>query len=563
MLRLLPVLLLTVLLTACNGESNDGGTAPKTSTAPAAAAPSEPAEGPTKPVAYNADAPDNYLRPNYHFTPPAGWMNDPNGMVYHEGEWHLFYQHFPDDNVWGPMHWGHAVSTDLLAWEHLPIALYPDERGYIFSGSAVVDKGNTSGFGEDGKDPLVAIFTYHDIGAEKAGAADYESQGIAYSNDRGRTWTKYAGNPVIPNRGVKDFRDPKVFWDEQHEQWTMVLAAKDRVQFFASSDLKSWVYLSDFGQNEPNHTGVWECPELLRHRNVLTGEMIYLLTVSINPGGANGGSGTMYWAGDWDGKTFTPATDDATTAVADTVNWVDYGRDNYAGVTFSGAPGNRNVYMGWMSNWDYAQVVPTTSWRSAMTIPRDLHVTKTSFGTRLRQLPVPELKKLRGEKIELEMPRLPDGVTTVDLSQLETNGAYELELAVDLVGSDAEELYVTLSTQKGDRFYRFGYRRTPGEENVFFTDRRRSGPTDFSEKFAPENLTVAPRWSNEGILSLRIFFDRTSAEVFCDQGEPVLTDIFFPEEPFTMLSFEVSGSVGEGMPEGWRLAGATIWGLNN
>lgn len=553
MLRLFSLLLIPLLF-AC-GDDASSSPASSTTIAPAAAAKESPV-----PATYDPEAPDAHLRPNYHFTPPAGWMNDPNGMVYHEGEWHLFYQYYPDDNVWGPMHWGHAVSTDLVKWEHLPIALYPDDLGYIFSGSAVVDNGNTSGFGAGGKDPLVAIFTYHDMAAEKAGETDYESQGIAYSNDRGRTWTKYDGNPVIPNQGVKDFRDPKVFYDQLNSKWVMTIAAKDRVQFYGSGNLKDWTLLSEFGKNAPNHAGVWECPELITKPNPLTGEEESLLTVSINPGGANGGSGTFYFVGNWDGQTFTPRRE-ASFSPTDTVKWVDYGRDNYAGVTFSNAPDDRIVSMGWMSNWDYAQQVPTTSWRSAMTIPREFKVVNNDFGTRLQQQPVKELQQLRSGSIPLEMPRLEDGVTTIDLSQLETNGAYELDFTVDLVDSDAEELYVTLSTAKGDKFYRFGYSRRNGVENAFFTDRRQSGPTGFDEKFAPEKLTVAPRWTNEYTLRFHVYFDRTSAEIFCDEGNPVLTDIFFPEEPFTMLSFETSGSVGEGMPAGWHLMEGNIWGL--
>ncbi|MEM6771909.1 MAG: GH32 C-terminal domain-containing protein, partial [Bacteroidota bacterium] len=211
--------------------------------------------------------------------------------------------------------------------------------------------------------------------------------------------------------------------------------------------------------------------------------------------------------------------------------------------------------------WDYAQSVPTTSWRSAMTLPRELSLHTTDFGTRLRQTPVKELKKLREESIELEIPRLLDGVTSVDLSQLDANGAYELELTIDLVDSDAEELYITLSNTAGDQFYRFGYSRKSGVNNAFFTDRRSAGPTDFNKKFAPEELTVAPRWSNEGQLKIHAFFDRTSAEVFCDQGDPVLTDIFFPEAPFTMLTFETYGSAGEGMAEGWSLVEGRVFAL--
>jgi fructan beta-fructosidase len=487
-------------------------------------------------------------------------MNDPNGLLYHEGEYHLFYQYYPDDNVWGPMHWGHAVSEDLMSWENLPVALAPDELGYIFSGSAVVDHDNTSGFGKDGEPPLVAMFTYHDMAGEKAGKDDFQSQGIAYSNDKGRTWTKYTGNPVIPNQGTRDFRDPKVVRDNARDQWVMVLAAQDRVQFFGSKNLKDWTFLSDFGAGAKNHSGVWECPELMPMKVEETNDNAWLLSVSINPGGANGGSGTFYFPGDWDGTTFQ-ARREATNSPMDTVNWLDYGRDNYAGVSFDNVPNGRRIFLGWMSNWDYAQQVPTTSWRSAMTVPRELSLHETDFGTRLHQQPARELKKLRGKSIPLEFPRLLDGSTTIDLRPVAKNGAFEIDLAIDLMDSDAEELYITLSNTAGDKFYRFGYSRKADVDNAFFTDRRSVGNTGFHEKFAPEELTIAPRWTNDYKLRIHAYFDRTSAEIFCDQGDPVMTDIFFPEEPFTMLTFETYGSAGEGMQEGWSLLEGEIWGL--
>ncbi len=555
MQKLLPLFLILALLFSCGAEpSATENTAIQSDTAPA------PAAEKALPAEYDANAPDNHLRPNYHFTPPAGWMNDPNGMIYHEGEYHLFYQYYPDGNKWGPMHWGHAVSPDMIEWEHLPIGLYPDEKGYIFSGSAVFDWQNSSGLGTADNPPLVAIYTYHDMAGEKAGRDDFQSQAIAFSTDKGRTWTKYDGNPVIPNRGVRDFRDPKVIWDADHSQWVMVLAAQDRVQFFGSPNLTDWTFLSEFGENARNHSGVWECPELFPLTVMETQDEAWVLTVSINPGGANGGSGTFYFPGDWDGKSFSPRRE-AIFSPTDTVNWVDYGRDNYAGVTFSDAPDGRRTFMGWMSNWDYAQVVPTESWRSAMTIPRDLSLHATDFGTRLRQQPVEELKKMRGKNLPLDFPRIGDGVTNIDLSELGTNGAYEIDLTIDLVDSDATELNLTLSNKNGDVFYRIGYSRARGVTNAFFTDRRQAGPTDFNEKFAPESLTVAPRWSNDGELRIHAYFDRTSAETFFDEGDPVMTDIFFPEEPFTMLTLEVSGSSGEGMPEGWSLVKGNIWGL--
>ena len=243
-------------------------------------------------------------RPQFHFSPESKWMNDPNGMVYYDGEYHLFYQYYPDSTVWGPMHWGHAVSRDLVHWEHLPTALYPDSLGYIFSGSALVDWNNTSGFGKDGQPPLIAIFTHHDPVGEKAGRNDFQYQSIAYSNDKGRTWTKYEGNPVVPNPGIRDFRDPKVIWDKDSEQWIMVFAAWDHVKFYASPNLKDWTHLSDFGKAWGSHAGVWECPDLFPMQVEGSATQKWVLLLSINPGSVNGGSGTQYFVGDFDGKDF-------------------------------------------------------------------------------------------------------------------------------------------------------------------------------------------------------------------------------------------------------------------
>ena len=232
-------------------------------------------------------------RPTFHFTPPEKWMNDPNGMVYYAGEYHLFYQYYPDSTVWGPMHWGHAISKDLVTWEHLPIALYPDELGYMFSGSAVIDWKNTSGFGKDGQPPMIAIFTHHEPkGAASGTSKTFQYQSIAYSNDKGRTWTKYAGNPVVPNPGIKDFRDPKVIWDDATDQWVMVFAAWDHVKFYGSPNLKDWTHLSDFGKEWGTHAGVWECPDLFPLIVKGKGEKKWVLLQSLNPGGPNGGSGT-------------------------------------------------------------------------------------------------------------------------------------------------------------------------------------------------------------------------------------------------------------------------------
>jgi sucrose-6-phosphate hydrolase SacC (GH32 family) len=232
-------------------------------------------------------------------------MNDPNGMVFHNGEYHLFYQHNPDSTVWGPMHWGHAVSKDMIYWEHLPIALYPDSLGTIFSGSAVVDNNNTSGFGTAVNPALVAIYTYHDAEGEKAGRKDYQNQGIAYSLDNGREWITYDQNPVLRSPGIPDFRDPKVMWHEKSQQWIMALAVVDRISFYSSPNLKDWTKESEFGANIGAHGGVWECPDLFELQVEGTQDKKWVLLVSINPGAPNGGSGTQYFIGDFDGKNFT------------------------------------------------------------------------------------------------------------------------------------------------------------------------------------------------------------------------------------------------------------------
>ncbi len=281
-------------------------------------------------------------RPQFHFSPEEKWMNDPNGMVYYEGEYHLFYQYYPDSTVWGPMHWGHAVSSDMVHWEHLPVALAPDEHGYIFSGSAVVDWKNTSGLGKDGQPPLIAIFTYHKPEDEKTGEDYLQTQGIAYSNDKGRTWTKY-GELVLKNQGIIDFRDPKVNWHENSQQWIMTLAVQDHIEFYSSTNLISWDYESGFGKKLGGHGGVWECPDLFQLNVEGSNEKQWVLFVSICPGGPNGGSATQYFVGDFEGSKFTIKQSDT--------KWIDHGR---------------RLFLGWMSNWNYATVVPTEKWRNAI-----------------------------------------------------------------------------------------------------------------------------------------------------------------------------------------------------
>ncbi len=496
-------------------------------------------------------------RPQFHFSPKEKWMNDPNGMFFYAGEYHLFYQYYPDSTVWGPMHWGHAVSKDLTHWEHLPIALYPDSLGYIFSGSAVVDWKNTSGFGQNGEPPLIAIFTYHNMAAEKAGRTDFQYQSIAYSTDKGRTWTKYAGNPVVPNtENIRDFRDPKVMWHEVSGQWVMVFAAFDHVKFWGSKDLKKWEHLSDFGKEWGAHGGVWECPDLFPVAVESPGDTSqkWVLLLSINPGGPNGGSATQYFVGDFDGKKFSLNATFAPSVQGEKAVWLDHGRDNYAGVTWSDVPreDGRRLFMGWMSNWDYATVVPTEAWRSAMTLPRVLNLKKTGAGYRVFSQPVEELKKLRAASRKLEQT---DITGVLDLTQQIGISPAQMELVLEFEPEDgaSADFGVELSNANGER-YRIGYNAAT---NQFYSDRTKAGDAAFSEKFAGK-IHVAPRLSSDKTVRFHLFFDVASAELFADGGATVLTDIFFPSEVFSSVKvFAEKGKVKLSKGEAYSLK--SIW----
>lgn len=472
---------------------------------------------------------DTDFRPNFHFTPESGWMNDPNGMFYHNGYFHLYFQHYPDDNVWGPMHWGHAISTDMITWKEQPIALYPDEKGYIFSGSAVVDHNNTSGFGEEGKTPIIAMFTYHDPKGEKEGEIDYQSQAIAYSLDEGKTFTKYEGNPVIENPEIRDFRDPKITRDEVHDQWVMVLSADDKTMFYTSQNLKDWELASEFGRGLGAHGGVWECPDFIQMKVDGTDEKKWVLIQSLNPGGFNGGSGTQYFVGDFDGKTFT--LDESMKGVGeDHSYWIDFGKDNYAGVTWANIPkeNGRTLFMGWMSNWLYAQEVPTETWRSAMTIARELKLTKTEDTYRVISSPVAELEKYKGEAFTKNSITV-EGETKIAASQ-------EINLSNSVISFEIENLkeqeyHFSLSSE-GDDILKFGYDHNKKE---FYIDRSQSGLTDFSENFG-DKISTAPRLSEASNLKVKAILDNMSIELFFDNGETVMTEIFFPEQPIKSLN---------------------------
>ena len=474
---------------------------------------------------------ETLYRPNFHFTPQKGWMNDPNGMIFLNGQYHLFYQHYPDATVWGPMHWGQATSKDLVQWEHQPIALYPDSIGMIFSGSAVLDCNNTSGLGRNGVAPLVAIFTQHFMPGEKAGRTDFQNQSIAYSLDEGKTWTKYAGNPVLKTPNLKDFRDPKVIWHAPTQKWIMSLAVADHVEFYSSPNLINWTKESEIGKNLFAHGGVWECPDLL-HINK-NGKTIWVLLVSMNPGGPNGGSATQYILGDFDGHEFKPYSTD--------IKWMDYGPDNYAGVTFSNV-GDRNILIGWMSNWNYANVVPTEKWRSAMTVPRELSlIEQPSYkngivNAKLTDMllasnPVKELnaaftKTLSKESIRSEktFSLMSPANTIPNRIDLTTGSLYSFEI----IFSNAfnEKLIIGYDSAKIQ----------------YYIDRSQAGIANFNDGFA--SVAVAPRLSGGIMLNLSILIDKTSIELFADGGRTVMTALFFPTHPYTKCILQSKNGIG-------------------
>ena len=455
-------------------------------------------------------------RPQFHFSPPKNWMNDPNGLVYYDGEFHLYYQYYPDSNVWGPMHWAHAISEDLVHWKHLPVALFPDSLGTIFSGSAVLDWENTAGLQTGNLPSMIAIFTQHSEDKLKQGRDDFQEQSIAYSNDKGRTFNKYAFNPVIKNEGERDFRDPKVRWDERFQKWIMVFAAGQKVKFYSSRNLLNWEYLSEFGIGEGAHGGVWECPDLFPLK--IVNEEKWVLLVSINPGAPNGGSGTQYFIGNFDGTKFTNENPNNTTL------WLDYGPDNYAGVTWSDIPvkDGRRIYIAWMSNWNYAQSVPTINWRGAMTIPRELELKNTNSGIRVFSTPVNEMIKLRKAAQNLDL--LKDSLCKI-------SGLNELIFKIDLKNSSSDSFGVIFSNAKNESLI-FGF---DNQHNQFYIDRTKSGKISFSRGFSGKHF--APRIINDSILEIRLFLDYTSLELFADQGSVTMTETFYPNEKINQVMF--------------------------
>lgn len=494
----------------------------------------QPADNETESVSY-----DELYRPQHHFTPINNWMNDPNGLVYHKGEYHLFYQHNPFGNTWGHMSWGHAVSDDLVHWEHLPLALKEENNIMIFSGSAVVDHNNTTDFGTEDNPPLVAIYTGHHTDSEPP----IQDQRIAYSLDEGRTWTKYQGNPVID--GTEDFRDPKVVWHESSKKWVMVVAlsAEQVVQFYGSKDLKEWELLSEFGPAGAADGILWECPDLFELQ--VDGDSTqsrWVLQVDVNPGAVAGGSGGQYFVGYFDGQSFTedPSTQGQTL-------WVDYGRDFYAVQSFSDIPAEdgRRLWLAWMNNWDYANRIPTDPWRSAMSVPRQVGLTLTDNGYRVIQTPLAELQSLRASHTELQdIEILPGSSKPLDFI------GKEYELVVELNAGDAQTFGLKVR-KGGDEETVIGYDTGKKE---FFADRTRSGNVAFDSLFA--SIQQAPMSLNNNKIRLHLFVDRSSIEVFTDEGKVAITDRIFPSDKSTGVELFSEGGTA-------ILVSLDIWELDS
>ncbi|MEO7318650.1 MAG: glycoside hydrolase family 32 protein [Chthoniobacteraceae bacterium] len=470
-------------------------------------------------LAATAFAQGEPFRPQVHFTPEKNWMNDPNGMVFFEGEWHLFYQYNPHGDKWGHMSWGHSVSRDLVRWEHLPLALAEEDGVMIFSGSAVVDWKNTSGFGKDGQPPLVAIYTGHREGRQ--------DQRLAFSNDRGRAWTKFAGNPVLDVK-MADFRDPKVFWHEATARWvmTVALSTEKKVHFYKSENLKQWKYAGEFGGAGATN-GLWECLDLFPLA-IEGGGTKWVLIVNINPDGPAGGSGCQYFVGDFDGAHFK-AENDAT-------RWADYGADFYAGVSWSDVPktDGRRVWLGWMSNWLYAQDVPTSPWRSAMTVPRELALRRTPDGLRLVQKPVAEFEKLR----EPDPRKFPGGTSAAAAKWLaaQANLPMLLDIEISFTGMTPKTSFaLRLHTAKDEHTTI----ALDAARSLLAVDRTHSGRTNFHREFSARH--EAPLRIADGRCTVRMLVDTSSLEVFAQNGETVLTDLIFPAAGPRSLSITTDG----------------------
>ena len=453
------------------------------------------------------------FRPVYHHTPAYGWMNDPNGMFYKDGLYHLYFQYNPYGSVWGNMHWGHSTSTDLMHWKFEGCAIVPDTWGAIFSGSCVVDHENTAGFG---KEAVVAFYT----SAKSTPWGDIQMQSMAYSLDNGKTFTKYEGNPILTS-SERDFRDPKVFWYVPGKHWVMILAVGQHMEIYSSVNLKEWKKESEFGAMQGAHGGVWECPDLVEIPVEGTREKKWVLICNLNPGGPFGGSAAQYFVGSFDGKKFVNESPTQT-------KWMDWGKDNYATVTWNNAPDGRCIALGWMSNWQYANNVPTRQYRSANTLARDLTLYREGQEVYLKSTPSVEVKKARGKKVSIPSFKVSEKHEIVNLFE-EKQGAYEVEIVIQNAG--ASKIAFCLLNDKGEKvsmYYDLNRKQ-------FVMDRSESGTVDFSKDFPA--VTVAPV-NVDKELTLRLFVDRSSIEAFGEDGKFVMTNLVFPSQPYVKMCFE-------------------------
>ena len=452
------------------------------------------------------------FRPVYHHTPAYGWMNDPNGMFYKDGVYHLYFQYNPYGSVWGNMHWGHSTSTDLAHWKYEGCAIVPDAWGAIFSGSCVVDKDNTAGFG---KGAVVAFYT----SAKSTPWGDVQSQSMAYSLDNGKTFIKYEHNPILTST-ERDFRDPKVFWYAPGKHWVMMLAVGQEMQIYSSGNLKEWKKESSFGAMQGAHGGVWECPDLVEVAVEGSKEKKWVLICNLNPGGPFGGSAAQYFVGSFDGKKFVNESPTQT-------KWLDWGKDNYATVTWSNAPAGRCIALGWMSNWQYANNVPTTQYRSANTLARDLTLYRAGGELYLKSKPSPEIKKARAEEKKISTFEVKGNYEVASLLA-DNKGAYEIEMTIENKGTS--KIDFSLMNEKGEKVAMY----YDVVRKQFVMDRSASGIVGFSRDFPA--VTVAPVRNTDQI-HLRLFIDRSSVEAFGEDGDYVMTNLVFPAEPYNRMVF--------------------------
>lgn len=489
-----------LVLTSCSKDSGNGIIEPDPTPTPTPTP--DPTPDPT-PTGY-----DEKYRPQIHYTPARNWVNDPNGMVYQNGTWHLYYQYNPYGNDWGNMSWGHATSTDLIHWTEQPVAMVKDELGDIFSGSAIIDKNNTAGFG---KDAMIAYFT---------SAGEHQQQSMAYSTDGGITFTKYKGNPIIGNTTRGDFRDPKVFYHEASGKWVMCLALgwEKAAEFWTSSDLINWTYASTFKyETHPNQGIQWECPDLVQLD--YNGGKKWVLIINVNPGGPKGGSGIMGFVGDFDGKEFK--ADDLKYPM-----WMDFGLDNYAGVTWSNAPDNRTILIGWMNNWMYSGNVPCNPWRSAFTLPREISLVDIDGKPYIASKVVKEIDKIAGDWKNVTGTTGEIPASTV---------AYQLQLTLPMseastfsLINDAKEVFsASTSTIYKQLRVKRGQDTGKAASNISF----------FSIPSVDGNI-----YTKEATVTLDIYVDQSSVEIFTADGTMAMTNLVFPSKIYNIINVPASAT---------------------